>query len=65
MTDLSYQLYSSRNFPPLADTLSMLSDLGYSQVEGYGGLYDDLAVVAFLAQARYGNGGAKRPHQAH
>ena len=25
MTDFSYQLYSSRNFPPLADTLRMLS----------------------------------------
>ena len=24
MTDFSYQLYSSRNFPPLADTLTMV-----------------------------------------
>lgn len=40
MTDISYQLYSSREFPPLADTLRMLADAGYSQVEGYGGLYD-------------------------
>ena len=39
MTDFSYQLYSSRNYPPLADTLSMLSGLGYTQVEGYGGVY--------------------------
>ena len=46
MTDLSYQLYSSRNFPPLADTLSMLADLGYAQVEGYGGLYEDLDGLA-------------------
>lgn len=41
MTDLSYQLYSSRNFPPLVDTLNMLAGLGYTQVEAYGGLFDD------------------------
>ena len=41
MTAFSYQLYSSRNFPPLSRTLSMLADLGYEQVEGYGGLFDD------------------------
>lgn len=41
MTGLSYQLYSSRNFPPLADTLAMLSHLGYTSVEGYGALYAD------------------------
>ena len=29
MTEFSYQLYSSRNFPPLADTLKMLGELGY------------------------------------
>lgn len=39
MTDFSYQLYSSRNFPPLSDTLPMLAGLGYTQVEGFGGLY--------------------------
>lgn len=42
MTDFSYQLYSSRNFPPLGDTLKMLAGLGYKQVEGYGGLYANL-----------------------
>ena len=46
MTDLSYQLYSSRNFPPLGDTLTMLAALGYAQVEGYGGLYEDLDGLA-------------------
>ncbi len=35
----SYQLYSSRNFGPLRDTLKMLEQQGYSAVEGYGGLY--------------------------
>ncbi len=39
MTDFSYQLYSSRNFGPLPETLKMLGNLGYTQVEGYGGLY--------------------------
>ena len=39
MTDFSYQLYSSRNFPPLADTLRMLASLGYAEVEGFGGLF--------------------------
>ncbi|QDY69015.1 sugar phosphate isomerase/epimerase family protein [Qingshengfaniella alkalisoli] len=42
MTDFSYQLYSSRNFPPLSDTLAMLAGLGYKQVEGFGGLYANL-----------------------
>ncbi|MBB2971636.1 sugar phosphate isomerase/epimerase [Mesorhizobium sp. RMAD-H1] len=43
MTEFSYQLYSSRNFPPLADTLAMLKHAGYRNVEGYGGVYGDLA----------------------
>ncbi|XDA99964.1 sugar phosphate isomerase/epimerase [Sulfitobacter sp. LCG007] len=48
MTDFSYQLYSSRKNPDLAETLSMLADLGYTQVEGYGALYADEALVAAL-----------------
>lgn len=43
--EYSYQLYSSRNFPPLGGALKMLGKLGYTQVEGYGGLFaglDDL-----------------------
>lgn len=35
----SYQLYSSRNFPPLSNTLKILAELGYGAVEGYGGLF--------------------------
>jgi len=42
MTDFSYQLYSSRDFGPLSATLKMVGDLGYKQVEGYGGLYANL-----------------------
>jgi sugar phosphate isomerase/epimerase len=48
MTDYSYQLYSSRNFPPLPETLKMLAGLGYAGVEGYGALYADRDKVAEL-----------------
>ena len=50
MTDFSYQLYSSRNFPPLSRTLVMLARLGYGEVEGYHALYVDAAKVAELAE---------------
>ena len=50
MTDFSYQLYSSRNFPPLADTLKMVKSLGYTSVEGYGALYADEAKVTELKE---------------
>ena len=43
MTTISYQLYCSRNFPPVEDTLAMLADVGFKEVEGFGGLYDDPA----------------------
>ena len=50
MTDFSYQLYSSRKFPPLEDTLKMLGDTGYAQVEGYGALFgDDIDLGALRA----------------
>lgn len=49
--DLSYQLYSSRGVPPLDATLAMLSELGYAQVEGYGGLYEDLEGLASALKA--------------
>ncbi len=42
MTHYSYQLYSSRNFGPMSDTLAMIANLGYSRVEGYGALYANL-----------------------
>jgi sugar phosphate isomerase/epimerase len=50
MTTFSYQLYCSRNFPPLADTLRMVAAAGYRNVEGYGALYADAAKVAELKQ---------------
>ena len=40
MTALSFQLYSSRDFPPLDKTLKMLAEIGYSETEGYPALYD-------------------------
>ncbi|ASY56884.1 sugar phosphate isomerase/epimerase [Sinorhizobium sp. CCBAU 05631] len=43
MKDVSFQLYSARNFPPLAEVLSALGDAGYTQVEGYGALYASLS----------------------
>lgn len=46
----SYQLYSSRNFPPMARTFEMLSKAGYTAVEGYGALYADDAAVAATAE---------------
>jgi len=56
MRDFSYQLYSSRKFPPLADTLAMLGNLGYSQVEGFGGLYGPGADVGALRAGLDENG---------
>ena len=44
--DFSYQLYSSRNFPPIDDVLGRLAKIGYRQVEGFGGLYADAPGLA-------------------
>ena len=41
--DWSFQLYSARNFLPWHDVLETLSALGYTQVEGFGGIYDHAA----------------------
>jgi len=41
MTIIAYQLYCSRNFPPMSDTLAMLASAGFKAVEGFGGLYAD------------------------
>ncbi|SHH25392.1 Sugar phosphate isomerase/epimerase [Cognatiyoonia sediminum] len=45
MPHIAYQLYCSRNFPPLAETCKMLSEAGYSNVEGFGGLFGDLPTL--------------------
>jgi sugar phosphate isomerase/epimerase len=51
MTELSFQLYSARNFPPIDTVLAKLKALGYGQVEGYGGLYGDAANLAAALKA--------------
>ena len=51
----SYQLYSSRNFPPLSNTLKMLAEVGYKDTEGFGGLYADAASLASLSQGLKAN----------
>ena len=45
MPRISYQLYCSRNFPPLAETMNMLAAAGFSEVEGYGALLSDPAAL--------------------
>ncbi|MEM9710088.1 MAG: sugar phosphate isomerase/epimerase [Pseudomonadota bacterium] len=60
MTDFSYQLYSSRNFPPLSDTLKMVAAAGYRQVEGYGGLYGSDEAIETL-RAGLGETGLAMP----
>jgi sugar phosphate isomerase/epimerase len=40
MSRFSFQLYSARNHPPVENMLKTLSDLGYAEVEGFGGVYD-------------------------
>src|SRR5262245_22486311 len=37
----SFQLYSARNFQPWDRVLKMLAEAGYTQVEGFGGVYSD------------------------
>lgn len=41
MMDWSFQLYSARNFKPWSQVVETLGKLGYSQVEGFGGVYED------------------------
>ena len=45
MPRISYQLYCSRNFPPLSDTMKMLAAAGYTEVEGFGALLSDPAAL--------------------
>ena len=56
MTTFSYQLYSSRNFPPLSATLRQLAQAGYGEVEGYGALFADPAAVRELEAGLEANG---------
>lgn len=45
MSDTSIQLYSTRKFPPLSDILSLVSSVGLKNVEGYGGLLQDVPTM--------------------
>ncbi|MBI4922961.1 MAG: sugar phosphate isomerase/epimerase [Devosia nanyangense] len=49
--DFSYQLYSARNETSLDDTLKTLKQLGYTQVEGWGGQFADPAALAASLKA--------------
>jgi sugar phosphate isomerase/epimerase len=40
-TPWSFQLYSARNFQPWDKVLKTVAQLGYTQVEGFGGVYAD------------------------
>ncbi|WP_372572192.1 sugar phosphate isomerase/epimerase family protein [Ruegeria jejuensis] len=51
MTAFGYQLYSSRNFPPLTATLPLLAGLGYEEIEGYGALFQDANLLRELRVA--------------
>ncbi|HHG90416.1 MAG TPA: sugar phosphate isomerase/epimerase [Devosia sp.] len=51
MVDFSFQLYSARNFVPLASLFPKLKALGYAHVEGYGGLYGDARDLASALKA--------------
>ncbi|WP_238364592.1 sugar phosphate isomerase/epimerase family protein [Mesobacterium pallidum] len=46
--DVSFQLYSAREFTPWEDVLQMIAGLGYTQVEGFGGVYTDPAAFKAL-----------------
>lgn len=46
--DISFQLYSARNFSPWENVISQIAALGYTQVEGFGGVYEDPAAFKAL-----------------
>lgn len=41
----SFQLYSARKYPPLNEQLQFLADLGYTNVEPYRQLFDDIGTL--------------------
>jgi sugar phosphate isomerase/epimerase len=52
----NYQLYSSRNFPPLEATLRMVKEAGYAGVEGFASMYPDEAAAQTVANAVHAAG---------
>lgn len=47
----SFQLYSARNLGSIPDFLPRLAELGYDEVEGFGGLYEDAEGLAGALKA--------------
>lgn len=45
---ISFQLYSARKFQPWGPVLEHLAKCGYTEVEGFGGVYDDPATFRAL-----------------
>ncbi len=45
LDNLSFQLYSARKFPPLADQFAVLARLGYRKVEPYGALFAEADIL--------------------
>ena len=56
MISFSYQLYSSRSVANLGEVLTLLAQLGFEQVEGYGGLFENDRAVAELKVLLGANG---------
>ncbi len=50
MQDLSFQLYSAREFPPIEKTLELLSGLGYTQVEPFIAQYENPQAFTDLSE---------------
>lgn len=50
MTDISYQLYSSRNFPDLDRQAGMLAAIGIKHAEPFGGLFADVDTLRSALQ---------------
>ncbi|MET1412930.1 sugar phosphate isomerase/epimerase [Roseibium sp. HPY-6] len=46
--NVSFQLYSARNFSPWEPVLEHLANLGYTQVEGFGAVYEDASAFRAL-----------------
>ena len=46
--DLSFQLYSARKFLPWDRVMNRLAELGYRQVEGFGGVFQDADATAAM-----------------
>jgi len=49
--NFSFQLYSARNFIPWTDVYHSLSSLGFTDVEGFGAVYEDASATRELLDA--------------